>query len=467
MECMDAGWKGVFDMPDTIAAIATAQGTGGIGVIRISGPQAREVVGKVFRSPSGKRVEELGGYRALYGHIAENGEAIDEVVVLVFRAPHSYTGEDVVEISCHGGLYLTKRVLRAVLSAGASPAGPGEFTRRAFLNGKLGLTEAEAVMDLIGARGGQAARAALAGHDGALHRRIEAVKQSLVESAAHLDAWADYPEEDIPAVQESVLLQQLQSAQKELRNLLRDYDAGKVLREGLDTVIAGRPNVGKSTLMNLLAGCERSIVTDVPGTTRDVIEETVWVGEIALRLADTAGIHSTSDLVEQIGVNRAKDRLKTASLVLAVFDASQPLSEDDRNLIQSLEEIPAIAIINKTDLASHIDLEYIGRYMKHVVLISARTGDGMKNLQEELASLAGTRELDPSAGILANERQYASASRALACVQEAQDALECGMTLDAVTVSIESAIQELLELTGERASETVVDNVFHRFCVGK
>lgn len=466
-EYIDTSWKGVSYMPDTIAAIATAQGMGGIGVIRISGPQARNIVGKIFCSPSGKRVEELGGYRALYGHISENGETIDEVVVLVFRAPHSYTGEDVVEISCHGGMYLTKRVLRAVLSAGASPAGPGEFTRRAFLNGKLGLTEAEAVMDLIGAHGRQAARAALAGHDGALHRRIEAVKQSLVASAAHLDAWADYPEEDIPAVETSALFQNLQLALHELSALLKGYDAGKVLREGLDTVIAGRPNVGKSTLMNLLAGCERSIVTDVPGTTRDVIEETVWVGEIALRLADTAGIHSTSDLVEQIGVNRAKDRLKMASLVLAVFDASQPLSEDDRNLIASLEGIPAIAIVNKTDLASKIDMEYIGRYMKHVVMISARTGSGLRNLQEELAALAGTQELDPSAGMLANERQYASASRALACVQEALDALESGMTLDAVTVSIESAVQELLELTGERASETVVEHVFHRFCVGK
>lgn len=454
-------------MPETIAAISTAQGIGGVGVIRISGPQACEIGDKLFVSPSGKRARDLAGYRALYGHIVEQGEEIDEVVLLVFRAPHSYTGEDVVEISCHGGLYLTKRILRAVLSAGASPAGPGEFTRRAFLNGKLGLTEAEAVMDLIGARGKQAARAALAGHEGALHRRIEGVKQSLISAAAHLDAWADYPEEDIPAVEEGALRNRLERAAGELRLLLKEYDAGKILREGIDTVIAGRPNVGKSTLMNLLAGCERSIVTNVPGTTRDIIEETVLVGEIALRLADTAGIRATADVVEKIGVDRARGRLKTAGLVLAVFDASQPLSEDDRELIASLQETPAIAIINKTDLNIKIDKKYIEQYMKHIVYISAQTGDGLEQLQKELAALAGTQELDPSAGMLANERQHASASRALDCVREALEALAAGMTLDAVTVSMESAVQELLELTGERVSETVVDNVFHQFCVGK
>lgn len=226
----------------------------------------------------------------------------------MFRAPHSYTGEDVVEFSCHGGLYLTRRVLRAVLDGGASPAGPGEFTRRAFLNGKMGLTEAEAVMDMIGAKGRQAARTALAGRDGAIHKAIASVKDSLVFTAAHLSAWADYPEEDIPQVEEMELTARLKKAEAALERLLSQYDAGKAIREGLNTVIAGRPNVGKSTLMNLLSGCERSIVTELPGTTRDVVEETVLVGDVTLRLSDTAGIRSTEDLVEQIGVNRAKDR---------------------------------------------------------------------------------------------------------------------------------------------------------------
>ena len=452
---------------DTIAAISTAQGLGGIGVIRISGGEARRIADRVFVSPAGKILMDTPGYTARYGRVKEAGETIDEVVALVFRAPHSYTGEDVVELSCHGGLYVTKRVLRAVLNAGARPAQAGEFTRRAFFNGKLGLTEAEAVMDIIGAKGRQAARAALAAREGALHRRLEAIKGALIHSAAHLSAWADYPEEDIPQVEQGVLTDGLRQADQELATLLSQYDAGRALREGIDTVIVGRPNVGKSTLMNLLAGCERSIVTNVPGTTRDVIEETVLVGDVALRLSDTAGIHDTNDPVEQIGVKRAKDRLASAGLALAVFDASDELTEDDQALIRSLSEEPAIAIINKTDLPKKIDEQYIKQYIKHIVYLSALSGDGLQELTQALAQVAGVAQLDPAAGMLATERQRDAARRAQACVREAMDALSYGMTLDAVTVSIEGAVQELLELTGERASEAVVDGVFHSFCVGK
>ena len=372
-----------------------------------------------------------------------------------------------MEFSCHGGLYLTRRVLRAVLDGGASPAGPGEFTRRAFLNGKMGLTEAEAVMDMIGAKGRQAARTALAGRDGAIHKAIASVKDSLVFTAAHLSAWADYPEEDIPQVEEMELTARLKKAEAALERLLSQYDAGKAIREGLNTVIAGRPNVGKSTLMNLLSGCERSIVTELPGTTRDVVEETVLVGDVTLRLSDTAGIRSTEDLVEQIGVNRAKDRVQTADLVLAVFDASQELNEDDRNLLDSLQGVPSIAVINKTDLDTKIDVKYIKNKVKQIVFLVASEGKGLEELQQALAELVGTSELEPSEGLLATERQQQAAKEALACVNEGLEALELGMTLDAVTVSIEGAVQALLELTGERASEAVVDQVFHRFCVGK
>lgn len=232
-------------------------------------------------------------------------------------------------------------------------------------------------------------------------------------------------------------------------------------------MIAGRPNVGKSTLMNLLSGCERSIVTELPGTTRDVVEETVLVGDVTLRLSDTAGIRSTEDLVEQIGVNRAKDRVQTADLVLAVFDASQELNEDDRNLLDSLQGVPSIAVINKTDLDTKIDVKYIKNKVKQIVFLVASEGKGLEELQQALAELAGTSELEPSEGLLATERQQQAAKEALACVNEGLEALELGMTLDAVTVSIEGAVQALLELTGERASEAVVDQVFHRFCVGK
>ncbi|MCI9274169.1 MAG: tRNA uridine-5-carboxymethylaminomethyl(34) synthesis GTPase MnmE [Clostridiales bacterium] len=454
-------------MTDTIAAISTAQGAGGIGVIRISGDQAKQIADRVFVSPSGKSLQNTPGYTARYGHVQDQEGPIDEVVALVFDGPKSYTGEDVVELSCHGGLYLTKRVLRAVLSAGARAAGPGEFTRRAFLNGKLGLTEAEAVMDLIAAQGRQAARAALAGREGALHQRLERVKDSLVSAAAHLSAWADYPEEDIPQVERSQLEATLSGADGEMKDLLARYDAGRAIREGVDTVIAGRPNVGKSTLMNLLSGCERSIVTDVPGTTRDVVEETVLVGDIALRLADTAGIRSTDDPVERIGVELARRRVDRAGLVLAVFDASDPLNQDDLRLLDRLQGIPAVAVINKTDLPRRIEEEKVLQKVDQVVYMSAHSGEGLAQLEQALAQVLGTAELDPAAGMLSTERQRDAAARCLGCIRESLAALRGGMTLDAVTVTIEDAVQNLLELTGERVNEAVVDQVFHRFCVGK
>lgn len=454
-------------MEKTIAAISTANGVGGLGVIRISGDNAIDVADKVFRSVSGKRLSELKGYTAAYGKIYDGDELIDEAVVLVFRAPHSYTGEDVAEISCHGGLYVTKRTLRAVLNNGAFPAEAGEFTKRAFLNGKMGLTEAEAVMDIISAQGSQSARAALSCMEGKLRERIDKVKDALINTAAHLSAWADYPEEDIPEVDNDHLSQSLNSCRQELTSLLSSYDTGKLMREGVNTVIAGRPNVGKSTIMNLLSGCERSIVTNVPGTTRDVIEETVMLGDIPLRLSDTAGIHSTDDPVEMIGVERAKDRIMKAGLVLAVFDSSRPLSDEDKELIDLLAGAPSLAIINKTDLEKQLDTEYIQSRLSHVVFISALSGEGTAELERQVSEIIGASKLDASQGILANERQRSSAQSALNSIDEALSALSSGITLDAVTVIIEEAINSLLELTGERVTESVVDRVFSHFCVGK
>lgn len=454
-------------MEKTIAAISTANGQGGIGVIRISGENALDVAERVFVSVNDKRITEMKGYTAAYGRIVDDGEVLDEAVALVFRAPHSYTGENVVELSCHGGLYVTKRVLRAVLKNGAVPAEAGEFTKRAFLNGKMGLTEAEAVMDIISARGAQSARAALSCMEGRLRMRIDRVRDTLVNTAAHLSAWADYPEEDIPEVDGDHLSSSLNECRNELNSLLNSYDAGKIMREGVDTVIAGRPNVGKSTIMNLLSGCERSIVTSIPGTTRDVIEETVILGEIPLRLSDTAGIRNTNDPVERIGVEKARDRILKAGLVLAVFDSSQPLSDDDNELIDLLTDAPALAVINKTDLPQQLETDYIRSRIKHLVFISALEGIGAYELEKQVSEIIGTSKLDASQGILATERQRAAADNALHSIDEAMQALTAGITLDAVTVIIEEAINNLLELTGERVTEAVVDKVFSHFCVGK
>ncbi|NLG93126.1 MAG: tRNA uridine-5-carboxymethylaminomethyl(34) synthesis GTPase MnmE [Clostridiales bacterium] len=451
----------------TIAAISTPQAPGGIGIVRISGPDARKIAGKVFTSSRGKTLDEIKGYTALYGRVHDGEEDIDEAIALNFTAPASFTGEDVVELSCHGGLYILRRVLKAVFAAGAVPAGPGEFTRRAFLNGKIGLTEAESVMQLIGAQGEQAAKAALAGHDGALEKKIRQIRESLLQTAGHLSAWADYPEEDIPEVNQDSLHETLCSVKEELERLLSQFDAGRAIREGVVTVIAGRPNVGKSTLMNLLSGGERSIVTEYAGTTRDIVEDTVILGDVPLRLSDTAGIHLTEDPVERIGVERARERIREAQLILAVFDSSQELNDEDRELVSFVRQSPAIAVINKSDLPTKIDIEYIKENFKQIVYISALSGEGLEQLKNAVAELLHTAGLNPADGILFTERQRDAARRAEDSVSEALAAVESGMTLDAVTVSIEGAISALLELTGERATEAVVDSVFHNFCVGK
>lgn len=451
----------------TIAAISTAQGQGGIGVIRISGDNAIPIADKVFQSVNNKKLCELKGYSALFGHVVNDSEIIDEAVALVFKGPKSYTGEDVVEISCHGGMYITKEVLRTVFSAGAVPADAGEFTKRAFLNGKIDLTEAEAVIDIISAKSKTAARTALCAKNGALWKRIENLKNSLVSTAAHLSAWADYPEEDIAEVDSDSLAETFNNALSDFHMLLSTYDAGQIIKEGIDTVIAGKPNTGKSTLMNLLAGKDKSIVTDIPGTTRDIIEETVLVKDVVLKLSDTAGIHETGDKVEKIGVDIAKTRLKNCGLVLAVFDGSKALDEDDIKLINELKDAQVIGIINKADLDLKIDIDYIKNNIENVVKISAKDGKGYTELADLIEKTAGTNGFNPSDGILANERQRNAVERAEKALQDAKGALDMGMTFDAVTVSLEEAIENLLELTGERVSEVVVDNVFHNFCVGK
>lgn len=452
---------------DTIAAISTAQGAGGIGVIRISGKQAIQIADAVFRPISGKALIEQKGYTAAFGHIYGGNEKIDEGIALVFRAPHSYTGENVVELSCHGGIYLTKRVLRAVFQAGAIPAQAGEFTKRAFLNGKMDLTQAESVMDLIGAKGKHAARAALSCKEGSLRKKIDAVCTQLTETAAHLSAWADYPEEDIPELSSSLLTQNLKESQSALQTLLSGYDTGKVVREGVDTLIVGKPNVGKSTLMNLLSGCERSIVTDIPGTTRDIVEETVLLGNTILRLSDTAGLRDTDNPIEKIGVDKAKERIKSCGLVLAVFDGSSPLEKDDRAMLDLLCDAPAVAVVNKADKGHQIDTAYIAQKVKALVHVSAAKGQGIQALTDAVEAVTGTKDFDPSQAILATERQRAAVEKALCALEEAIGALQAGFTLDAVTVSLEDAISALLTLTGKRVSEAVVETVFSRFCVGK
>lgn len=451
----------------TIAAISTGQAAGGIGIVRISGENALSVADRIFKSVSGLKLKELSGYRAALGTVFLDEKPVDEAIATVFRAPKSYTGEDVVELSCHGGLYVTRQVLRAALSAGAVAAEPGEFTKRAFLNGKMDLTKAEAVMSIISAQGEQAKAAALGTLDGLLYRKISGVSGELKGLAASLSAWVDYPDEEIEDLPDEKILSVLESAKTSLADLIARFDCGRAVLEGVDTAIVGKPNVGKSTLMNLLTGTEKSIVTDIAGTTRDIVEETAVVGGVVLRLCDTAGLRETEDKVESIGVARAKQKLETATLILAVFDASAPLEEQDEALFPLCKEKHAIAIVNKTDLPSKLDTNILDTVFNKVVYISAKENNGLQSLEQTIAEVLGTAAFDSSAATLMNERQLACCSAALDSVKEAHDALSAGVTRDAVQVCVDSAIESLDTLTGERATESVVNEIFSRFCVGK
>lgn len=450
-----------------IAGISTPNAPGGIAVIRMSGDNSLEIADKIFKSVNGKKAVDMNGYTCAYGHVYDNGSLIDECILTVFKAPHSYTGENVAEISCHGGLFVTKKILRAVLKNGAEPSGAGEFTKRAFINGKLDLTQADAVMDIISAKGDTELKMAENLRKGAVFKKITAVREKLVKILGDLAAWADYPEDDIPEVTPTVLISELTEVKFQLESLIKGYDYGRILRNGINTVIIGKPNVGKSTLFNCLSGTDRSIVTDIAGTTRDVIEESVKIGELVLRLSDTAGIRETSDLIEGIGVDIAFKKLDEADLIIAVFDGSCPLCDDDFKILNKLKNKPSVAVINKSDKDILLDEQIVNKYIKNTITMSAKNNDGIEKLQSAIENIFEFSEINFDNGTVSNERQKKCVDNALLQINEALSALENGVMLDAVTVLIDESLQYLLELTGEKVSETVVNEVFSRFCVGK
>lgn len=450
-----------------IAAISTPLGTGGVGIIRISGKNATEIADRIFVSVNGNKLSSSKGYRAYFGRIFDGETAVDEVVCLVFRAPHSYTGEDVVEINCHGGVVLLKRILRLVLQNGAQAAAPGEFTKRAFLNGKLDLSEAESVMTLISAQGEQGANAAFNQLEGSLSRKIEKINSSLLSLAAHIAAWVDYPDDEIEELGNNELYSTIYNAYLELCALLSNFDSGMAVTNGVEAAIVGKPNVGKSTLMNLLTGYDRSIVTEIEGTTRDVVEETVNLNGCILRISDTAGMRETGDIVEKLGVERSRKKLERAAIVFAVFDLSKPLSDEDKELIDECKDKNVIPIINKTDLEPRLDVDYIKNKLGSPLFISAKSGDGYNELCDRVAELMGTKNFDTTSAMLVNERQRICCQKASDALKDALEALNIGLTPDAIGVCIDDAIAALLELTGQKASEAVVDEVFKQFCVGK
>ena len=453
-----------------ICAVSTPLAEGGISVIRISGENAISIGAKVFKPLSCKSVENMAGYTCAYGKIVDkNGREVDDGVLTVFRAPKSYTGENVCEISCHGGIYVTKKVLRLCIEQGAELAQRGEFTKRAFLNGKLSLTQAEGVMETISAQGEYTLNSANLTKEGRLFRLISDMSRKFVTILGELAAWVDYPEEDLPEISEDNLRESLKNALAGLDKIIADHDSGMILKNGVDTVIAGKPNVGKSTLMNMLLGYDRSIVTNVAGTTRDVIEESAKLGELILKLSDTAGIHETDDEVEKIGVDIAKKKLKNAMLIIEVFDISRELDEEDLELLEYVKRLgkKVIIVLNKSDLENVVERSQLEKYSDYVIEISAKLDEGREELQKATEKLLGIGGYDADSTIFANERQISCAERARKYLAMALESLNMGETLDAVTVMIDNGANALLELTGEKATEAVVDEVFSKFCVGK
>ena len=450
-------------MTDTIAAIATPHGTGGMAVVRISGGQALARAEAVFRGA--RHPMQMPGYTCAYGSFVRDGKALDDVVLTVFRAPHSYTGEDTVEISCHGGRYLAEQILRAVLCDTVRLAEPGEFTKRSVLNGKMSLVQAEAVGDLIAASGEAAMKAARTLREGATYRRIHGFSERLLVMLSDLAVWADYPDEDIPDVDSGTLASRMEALLAEMRSLMKTYDYGRILREGVFTAIVGKPNVGKSTLFNALTGYERSIVTEIAGTTRDVVEEQIRIGGVTLRLLDTAGMRETDDRIERMGVERSRQSLEDADLVLAVFDTSRALEEQDRALLGELPPERTICICNKSDLDAVWHPAEQG--FADAIKLSAKQGAQLDALEQAVERFCSRRAVPAEDGMIANERQRICLQTAMDAVQEGLDALQMGLAYDAVTVSLDAAEDALLQLTGDRITDRVVDTVFARFCVGK
>ncbi|MBQ8343878.1 MAG: tRNA uridine-5-carboxymethylaminomethyl(34) synthesis GTPase MnmE [Clostridia bacterium] len=456
---------------DTVAAISTARGKGGVAMIRITGDNALSIVKGMFTLISGKELSDPTPRKCYYGNILRDGIIIDDATLTYFKAPHSYTGEDVVEICCHGGLYVTQAVLETVLSCGAKMAEAGEFTRRAYINGKLTLSRAEAVGQVIDATNDAQLRLSTSGARGTLSKKLAYIRELMLDLITRSYATIDYPDEDIEDNERDEMSLTLSNVLSHLERLKSTYRASRAVSEGIRTAIVGKPNAGKSSLYNALSGEELAIVTDIAGTTRDVIEHTALVGDVTLRLADTAGIRETTDTVEKIGVSRAKEKIESSELVLCVFDLSDKENKEDYELIRSMEGKSAVAVLNKGDKKRAVSdefLSHINAKFPYVCEISAKNESGLDNLARVLNTMYELDKIDISNdAVIANARQMSSLSLALDKVKEAKCALDFGETNDIVCFSLESALSELDMIDARATSEEIVSEIFSRFCVGK
>ena len=455
----------------TIASISTAPGIGGIGIIRMSGEDTFKILDKIFIQKNKEDIEKIKGYSIKYGHIVENEKIIDEVLVSYFKAPKSYTTENMCEINSHGGNIIVKKILELCLENGAKLAEPGEFTKRAFLNGRIDLIQAESVIDVINAKSEREAKAGIKQLEGDLSNKINNIKQQILDIMVNIEVSIDYPEyDDIEEVQNKQVLEMLENIEKELNDLVKSFENGKMIKEGIRTAIIGKPNAGKSSLLNAILKEDRAIVTEYEGTTRDTIEEFVTVNGVPLKLVDTAGIREATDEVEKIGINKAKKIAEEADLVIAIFDCSKELTEEDKKILNIIKNKKSIIILNKIDLYKKISKndQMLTSVSKKIIEISALNKEGIENIYNSISEMFNLNEINLDNEILiTNIRHKDLINKALEKIQETKTTIKNNMPIDIIAIYIKDILEALGSITGEEVSEDIINEIFSKFCLGK
>ena len=454
---------------DTIAAVATTVGEGGVSIIRVSGDKSLKIVSSIFEGKNKRELDDIKSYTMRYGHIVDkNKNHIDEVIVSYMKGPRSFTAEDVVEINCHGGVIATNRVMQEVLKVGARMAEPGEFSKRAFLNGRIDLSQAEAIVDIINAKTELSMKSALMQSEGGISKEIEILRNDLLSTIAHIEATVDYPEDDLEEVTADMAVLKLNEVLLTINNLLDTADEGKILREGLNTVIVGKPNVGKSSLLNALTKENRAIVTDIPGTTRDVIEEYINISGVPIKIIDTAGIRETEDLVEKIGVEKSKEKINEADLIVLILDNSRAIGEEDKEIIEYIKDKKYIVLLNKIDLDGKINKDdLIGLNSDYIFNVSIKTGENIEKIKECIKELFFKGEIATNDIIITNTRHKEALFRSKENIESAIDALKNTFAIDLASIDIRNAWTILGQITGNTLEENIIDKIFSEFCLGK
>lgn len=454
----------------TIVSISTAPGIGGIGIIRMSGENSFKILDKIFKPKTYQQIEDIKGYTIKYGNIEENGEIIDEVLVSYFKAPKSYTTEDMCEINSHGGNVIVRKILEICLRNGANLAEPGEFTKRAFLNGRIDLTQAESVIDVINAKSEKEVKSGVKQLEGFLSKEINKIKQKILNVLVNIEVTIDYPEYDTPEVQEKEIFNMLENVRKKLGELEKSFDNGKMIKDGIKTAIIGKPNAGKSSLLNAILKENRAIVTDVEGTTRDTIEEFVTIKGIPLKLIDTAGIRKAKDEVEKIGIKKSIEEAKDADLIIAIFDSSKKLTNEDIEILELIKNRQVIILLNKSDLKSVINEndKRLTEITNNIIKISALNKTGIEELYEKIEEMFNLDKINLDNEILiTNVRHKNIISIAIENVKKANEALKMNMPIDIITIYIKEILENLGQITGETVTEDVINEIFSKFCLGK